>query len=86
MSASQHQTIEVAVNGDTQYEGIETFFVNPVQRNGSESLWTARGQGTILNDEILIVNSAADEQRRNLRSGGVGDCTLREAIIRPMPP
>ena len=47
------KTVVVAVNGDTAFELNETFFVNLSSPNNAV-LADAQGQGTIVNDDVLI--------------------------------
>ncbi len=57
-TAGETKAASVLVNGDTDYEGDETFFVNlsNVQANGRNvTLSSVPGQGVILNDDPLPV-------------------------------
>src|SRR5262249_54870507 len=47
-------TFDVLVNGDTSTEANETFFVNVTNVTGA-SVTDGQGQGTILNDDIILV-------------------------------
>jgi len=50
-AGSTSQPISVTVNGDTQFEANETFFVNLSNPTGGVTIGDAQGQGTILNDD-----------------------------------
>jgi uncharacterized protein len=50
LEGSQHYTFSVLVNGDTGFEGDETFFVNITNVTGA-TVADGQGLGTILNDD-----------------------------------
>ncbi|MBK8638788.1 MAG: hypothetical protein IPN92_11090 [Chromatiaceae bacterium] len=51
------KTLTIGVKGDTTREGNEVFFVNLKQATGA-NLADAQGQGTILNDDGLVLTLA----------------------------
>ena len=58
------QTISVTINGDTTFEGNETFFVNLSGATNGAIISDSQGQGTIVNDDAapqpdLIVSAAS---------------------------
>jgi len=48
---SSSQPVSVTVNGDTKFEGNETFFVNLSNPTGGATIGDGQGQGTIVNDD-----------------------------------
>jgi CSLREA domain-containing protein len=76
------QTVNVTVNGDTDYEGSDVFFVDlssPV--NATIAAGQGRGVGTIINDDnpppTLVVTKTADTDNHFCDPA---NCSLREAI------
>jgi hypothetical protein len=58
------QTISVTINGDTAFEGNETFFVNLSGATNGAIISDSQGQGTIVNDDAapqpdLVVSAAS---------------------------
>jgi predicted extracellular nuclease len=69
------QQVSVTVNGDTDFEGDETFLVtisDLVQISGFTTIAKADGQGTIQDDELRILGDGDDSE-----DGGIGDDTIR---------
>ncbi len=79
------RTVTVAVLGDTLVEADETFFVD-LKRPSGATLGTARGQGSIRNDDLpsLAVGDAAkDEGQRGTAAMGF-TVTLTPAALSPV--
>jgi predicted extracellular nuclease len=69
------QQVSVTINGDTAFEGDETFRLdlsNLVQASGFTTVADAQGQGTIEDDELRILGDGDDSE-----DGGIGDDTIR---------
>ncbi|MBR0346643.1 MAG: ExeM/NucH family extracellular endonuclease, partial [Rudaea sp.] len=73
-------TFDVAVNGDTQVEPDETFFVN-ITNVGGATVADAQGQGTILNDDGATITRIHDVQGNGAASPMVGATVTVEAVV-----
>jgi predicted extracellular nuclease len=69
----------VTVNGDTNVEATETFFVNITNVTGA-TVSDAQGQGTIVNDDFSLV-SIANIQGSGLTSPLVGQTVSTQGIV-----
>ena len=72
-------TIVVTVNGDTQVESDETFFVDLSSVVGAVAASDVRGEGTITNDDAATVSIAATTAAAEPGTNGVFTVTLSAA-------
>ena len=79
------KTISVPVNGDTLFEGDETFFVNLVNANNAAAVTDDQGLGTITNDDVALptptisVNDVSITEGDSLSTNAIFTVTLSNA-------
>lgn len=78
-AGSQLYTFDVTVNGDTNVEGTETFFVNITNVTGA-TVADAQGQGTITTDDVGLT-LIHDIQGPGAQSPLVGQAVTLEGVV-----
>jgi predicted extracellular nuclease len=74
------KTVTVTINGDTDFESNETFFVNLTNATGGVTIADAQGQGTITNDDVQPPSVSIDDV--TLTEGNSGTVTATFTVTR----
>jgi hypothetical protein len=80
-----NKQITVLVNGDTNFEGNETFFVN-LSMPVNATLQTAQGTGTILNDDAAAGTVTINDVRTLEGNSGSHNVTFTATLTTPSAP